>query len=76
MSDKDTKEWVDSLNKTLDQITKNNSEKSLINNAVAVSDTLKILLREDVIKNSTHEKIIENFIDTVYNYKKLNGMIK
>uniref|UniRef100_UPI00404861F7 hypothetical protein n=1 Tax=Polynucleobacter sp. TaxID=2029855 RepID=UPI00404861F7 len=76
MSDKSTKEWVDSLNKTLDQITKNNSEQSLINSAVAVSDTLKILLREDLIKNSTYEKIIENFIDTVYNYKKINGMIK
>ncbi len=76
MSDKKQTEWVESLNKTLDEITKNNSERSLINSAVAVSDTLKILLREDLIKNSTHEKIIENFIDTVYNYKKLNGMTK
>jgi hypothetical protein len=69
-------EWMESLNKTLDEITKNNSEQSLINSAIAVSDTLKMLLREDLIKNSTHEKIIENFIDTVYNYKKINGMIK
>jgi hypothetical protein len=76
VSNKRTNEWVDSLNKTLDQITKDNSEQSLINSAVAVSDTLKILLREDLVKNSAHEKIIENFIDTVYSYKKLNGMIK
>lgn len=76
MSDKTTKEWIDSLNKTLDEITKDNSEQSLINSAISVSDTLKVILREDLIKNSAHEKMLENFIDTVYRYKKLNGMLK
>ncbi len=62
-----TQELVDNLNKNVREEVKGD----LINSAVAVSDSLRTLLRQDQIPGVIHQKAIQNFIDMIDRYKDM-----
>lgn len=60
-------ELVDNLNKNVREEMKGD----LINSAVAVSDSLRTLLRQGQIPGVIHQKAIQQFIEMVDRYKEM-----
>jgi hypothetical protein len=64
-------DWGQELADNLNRNVREEVKGDLINSAVAVSDSLRILLRQGQIPGVIHQKAIQNFIDMVDRYKDM-----
>lgn len=64
-------DWGQQLADSLNQTVREEMKDKLINSSVAVSDSLRTLLRQGQVPGIIHQKAIQNFIEVVDEYKDM-----